>query len=518
MRRVRVAANSSAARSSSTPLVCALSPSPRVRVGEALPLFNAEALCKAYRAASRRLILLGLDGTLIGRGSGEQVLAHLKNFHDFHGDSLPPSDSTLECLAALASDPCNLVYVLSARSAHQMHSTLGRVTNIGLVAEMGFMLLPPSPPSPKGGSAIMESLDAPPALHPALRPPTSRVEGVTVGVGLSRGGGGVGVGVGASAGSGGVGVGVVGGGGMAQRRSLKISHESEKSSVESGYDDDDDDDGLPSATGGEAAAADGAAGRAESDAGASASPGRRVWLPLLSALPQVSPTWRERAKDVMTEYTARTNGAYTRELCSSVQWCYEHADPDFGLMQARTLASELLRRLDDGTVDVRLDSVKGLVEVHLGGVNKGAAADTLLVGAEAAMPLDFVLSLSDGGDDDEFMISATNARAAAPRLRERLHGRLFSIVAGARASSHAHAVAADGAHVLSLLEALRDASSTTSAAAADPHTAAGGLHTHFAPSPSPPQTATSAAAKARQHAVASFARSSDTLVRVPRAE
>ena len=50
------------------------------RPGEMLPKMLPESVSRAYRAASRRVILLGLDGTLIQQ---DQVISYLKNFHDF---------------------------------------------------------------------------------------------------------------------------------------------------------------------------------------------------------------------------------------------------------------------------------------------------------------------------------------------------------------------------------------------------------------------------------------------------
>ena len=100
-------------------------------------------------------------------------------------------------------------------------------------------------------------------------------------------------------------------------------------------------------------------------------------------------------------------------------------------------------------------------QVRLAGVNKGAAADQILMRAEQAAPVDFVLCIGDD-DDDEYMLSATTARACAPGLRERLSGRLFTVCVGSRVASHAQYVASDAAQVLTLLETLRGHGSTGS--------------------------------------------------------
>ena len=104
--------------------------------GQPLPRLSAEAVARAYRGAARRVILLGLDGTLIQQ---EMVIAHLKNFHDFHGLSLSPPPAALHCLRALAADPANVVWVISGRTQRDMESCLGAISGLGLAAELGFV-------------------------------------------------------------------------------------------------------------------------------------------------------------------------------------------------------------------------------------------------------------------------------------------------------------------------------------------------------------------------------------------
>jgi hypothetical protein len=86
--------------------------------GQLLPL-SAETLARTYRHSKRRVILLGLDGTLIQQ---EKVIAHLKNFHDFQGHSMSPPPAALHCLRALTADPLNVVYVISARGPADMEA------------------------------------------------------------------------------------------------------------------------------------------------------------------------------------------------------------------------------------------------------------------------------------------------------------------------------------------------------------------------------------------------------------
>ena len=57
-------------------------------------------------------------------------------------------------------------------------------------------------------------------------------------------------------------------------------------------------------------------------------------------------------------------------------------------------------------------AVKGVVEVRLAGVNKGAVADCVLRSAHAEAPIDFVLCIGDD-NEDEYMLSAVTASSAS---------------------------------------------------------------------------------------------------------
>ena len=93
-------------------------------------------IARAYRTTCRRVVLLGLDGTLIQQ---HKVMAHLKNYHDFTGKSLSPPPAALHCLRALCSDPQNAVYVISGRTSQDMEACLGGIAgqHSFLVSEQG---------------------------------------------------------------------------------------------------------------------------------------------------------------------------------------------------------------------------------------------------------------------------------------------------------------------------------------------------------------------------------------------
>ena len=399
----------------------ALSSWPRgARPGEALPKTSPKQVAHMYHAATRRVILLGLDGTLIEQ---EQVIEHLKLFHDFQGSSAQLSPAALRTLAALAADPKNVVYVISGRTSSDMHATLGHIPGLGLVSELGYLHYSPCPHAGFGDSPAHARLSSDAGAHPlASSPDSPGSPGYFVPI--------------------------------------------------DDPDDDDDDDGDEEGYGmssprhavkkaaapreGHTPDAWRNSSRRQSGSGVSSEvhppPG---WNQLLETLAPVPQDWREVTCRVIREYTVRTNGAYERGQSSAVQWFYHDADPDFGLLQARFLTAALRDKLSGYGVSIMHAHDKGLVEVRRAGVNKGAAADILLSKADHAAPVDFLLCIGDD-DDDEFMISATTARAGAPGFRERLHGRLFTVTVGNRASSHAQCVASDAAEVLGLLEMLTD--------------------------------------------------------------
>jgi len=157
---------------------------------------------------------------------------------------------------------------------------------------------------------------------------------------------------------------------------------------------------------------------------------------------------------VLARYASRTNGSYMRWQQSAVQWCYFDADPDFGRFQARQLEHALQQKLRNSGVIVSHSAVKGVVEVRLAGVNKGAVADGVLRSAHAEAPIDFVLCIGDD-NEDEYMLSAITARVRSAEMYERLERRVFTITVGTKPASHAQYVADSSSDILSLLEMLR---------------------------------------------------------------
>lgn len=83
---------------------------------------------QAYRDTSRRLLILDYDGTLTPHA-------------DFPQQAVPPSN-LIRLLAALASEPHNVVALLSGRRAADLNRWFGGVEKVWLVAEHGAELKP----------------------------------------------------------------------------------------------------------------------------------------------------------------------------------------------------------------------------------------------------------------------------------------------------------------------------------------------------------------------------------------
>jgi trehalose 6-phosphate synthase/phosphatase len=81
-----------------------------------------EEMLEAYRDATRRLIMLDYDGTLVAFSSDPQAVK--------------PSPRVLDVLGRLCADPRNEVVVISGRDRHTLEAWLGHLP-MGLVAEHG---------------------------------------------------------------------------------------------------------------------------------------------------------------------------------------------------------------------------------------------------------------------------------------------------------------------------------------------------------------------------------------------
>ena len=114
----------------------------RERAPESPPLLPIDQLMDAYRKASKRLLLLNYEGTLVRIAVRPQ--------------SAVPDLELRTLLAQLTSDPANCVVVISGRSAADLQRWLGQVPRLGLAPEHGARWRLPGSDTWEGRSADAE--------------------------------------------------------------------------------------------------------------------------------------------------------------------------------------------------------------------------------------------------------------------------------------------------------------------------------------------------------------------------
>jgi len=85
---------------------------------------SMENIVLAYRQAKTRVILLDYDGTLMPQGLINKS----------------PSARSIQILNSLCSDPCNLVFLVSARSRTTLSEWFSSCENLGMAAEHGYFI------------------------------------------------------------------------------------------------------------------------------------------------------------------------------------------------------------------------------------------------------------------------------------------------------------------------------------------------------------------------------------------
>jgi trehalose 6-phosphate synthase/phosphatase len=93
------------------------------------PLLDKAALLTQYRAAKKRLFMFDYDGTLTPIVKEPSAAI--------------PSDRVLRTLTALASDPCNAVWIISGRDQAFLTQYLGHIKELGFSAEHGSFMRHP---------------------------------------------------------------------------------------------------------------------------------------------------------------------------------------------------------------------------------------------------------------------------------------------------------------------------------------------------------------------------------------
>ncbi|KAF8936933.1 trehalose phosphate synthase subunit [Dissophora ornata] len=97
-----------------------------------IPLLNMQVVLPEIRAAKRRLLLLDYDGTLVSYERSSSVRSKGKT----------SKEDMLKVISKLASDPRNIVYIMSGRTRESLDKVFRGIENIGLCAEGGCFLKP----------------------------------------------------------------------------------------------------------------------------------------------------------------------------------------------------------------------------------------------------------------------------------------------------------------------------------------------------------------------------------------
>ena len=80
-----------------------------------------------------------------------------------------------------------------------------------------------------------------------------------------------------------------------------------------------------------------------------------------TCLPVADCGWKQIAEPVIRHYTEATDGSAIEDKETTLLWCYEDADPDFGSCQAKELLDHLESVLANEPVTVK--SGQNIVEV-----------------------------------------------------------------------------------------------------------------------------------------------------------
>lgn len=127
-----------------------------------------------------------------------------------------------------------------------------------------------------------------------------------------------------------------------------------------------------------------------------------------TCIPVADCSWKPIAEPVMSLYTETTDGSTIEDKETSMVWCYEDADPDFGSCQAKELLDHLESVLANEPVSVKTG--QNNVEVKPQGVSKGLVAERLLsTMSERGLLPDFVLCIGDDRSDEDMFEVITGA-------------------------------------------------------------------------------------------------------------
>jgi trehalose 6-phosphate synthase/phosphatase len=118
-----------------------------------------------------------------------------------------------------------------------------------------------------------------------------------------------------------------------------------------------------------------------------------------SAQKTVSTEWKSQVMPILETYEARVPGSFVEEKEFGLAWHYRKANPELGEIRSCELFDNLTEFL--ANTDLQLMHGKKVIEVRLGGVNKGQAAQNLML----MDSYDFVLAIGDDWTDEDLFKS-----------------------------------------------------------------------------------------------------------------
>jgi trehalose 6-phosphate synthase/phosphatase len=105
--------------------------------------------------------------------------------------------------------------------------------------------------------------------------------------------------------------------------------------------------------------------------------------------------WKPALLPILQTYADRLPGAFVEEKEYSVAWHYRRADPELASTRVKELVDDLVSFT--ANIDVQVQQGDKVVEVRCGGINKGAAALSLLP-KDAS---EFLLAIGDDWTDED---------------------------------------------------------------------------------------------------------------------
>jgi len=113
----------------------------------------------------------------------------------------------------------------------------------------------------------------------------------------------------------------------------------------------------------------------------------------------VSTDWKSQVMPILKTYEARVPGSFVEEKELGLVWHYRKVNPELGEIRSCELFDNLTEFL--ANTDLQVMHGKKVIEVRLGGVNKGQAAQNLLM----TDSYDFVLAMGDDWTDEDLFKS-----------------------------------------------------------------------------------------------------------------